>query len=179
MVSVLSRVCRAYELRVDHVELDPVATRMIDERAGRRIRLIAHEPDHRDEAEYRDKLAQTMADNDFPDDSDVIFVEVHGHRPVRLRDRAAGPRQRGRHDRFPVLSLASSSVPTALAALLLEIRDRSRRRPHIYFEWTEGSPGRNFLRYLAFGQGAIASVTREILRRQEPDPRRRPHVHAG
>ncbi|GAB3957383.1 hypothetical protein GCM10027614_72750 [Micromonospora vulcania] len=42
------------------------------------------------------------------------------------------------HGRYPVLSLASSSVPNALAALLLEIRDRSRRRPHIYFEWTEG-----------------------------------------
>ena len=41
------------------------------------------------------------------------------------------------HDRFPVLSLASSSVPSALAALLLEIRDRSRRRPRIYFEWSE------------------------------------------
>ncbi|MEU1396231.1 amino acid transporter [Micromonospora zamorensis] len=178
VVSVLSRLSRAYELRVSQVELDPVATRMIDERTGRRIRLIAHDPDRRDVAEYRAKLAQTMADNDFPDDSDVIFVEVHVTDPSDFETELL-VRGSMADDRFPVLSLASSSVPTALAALLLEIRDRSRRRPHIYFEWSEGSPGRNILRYLAFGQGAIASVTREILRRQEPDPRRRPHVHAG
>ncbi|RAO58979.1 hypothetical protein ONO86_00115 [Micromonospora noduli] len=178
LVSVLSRLMRAYELRVDHVELDHTAARMIDERAGRRIRLIAHEPDRRDEAEYRAKLAQTMADNDFPNDGDVIFVEVTVTDPSDFETELL-VRGSVADDRFPVLSLASSSVPTALAALLLEIRDRSRRRPHIYFEWSEGGPTRNFLRYLAFGQGAIASVTREILRRQEPDPHRRPHVHAG
>ncbi|RAO05759.1 amino acid transporter [Micromonospora noduli] len=178
LVSVLSRLMRAYELRVDHVELDHAAARMIDERAGRRIRLIAHEPDRRDEAEYRAKLAQTMADNDFPNDGDVIFVEVTVTDPSDFETELL-VRGSVADDRFPVLSLASSSVPTALAALLLEIRDRSRRRPHIYFEWSEGGPTRNFLRYLAFGQGAIASVTREILRRQEPDPHRRPHVHAG
>ncbi|MET8201951.1 amino acid transporter [Micromonospora taraxaci] len=178
VVSLLSRLSRAFELRVDHVELDPVATRMIDGRDGRRIRLIAHEPDGRGEAEYRAKLAQTMADNDFPDDSDVLFVEVHVSDPSDFETElvVTGSLADGH---FPVLSLTSSAVPSALAALLLEIRDRTRRRPHIYFEWTEGGPGRNVLRYLAFGQGEIASVTREILRRHEPDPRRRPHVHAG
>ncbi|MFD6565628.1 amino acid transporter [Micromonospora profundi] len=178
LVSALSRVLRAFELRVDRVELDPLAATFVADRAGRRIRLIAHEPGRRDIAEYRDKLAQTSTDNDFPDDSDVVFVEVHVTDPS---DFETGLLVRGSvaHDRFPVLSLASSSVPNALAALLLEIRDRSGRRPHIYFEWTEGGPARNVLRYLAFGQGEIASVTREILRRQEPDPTRRPHVHAG
>ncbi|MEV4764250.1 amino acid transporter [Micromonospora chokoriensis] len=178
VVSLLSRLSRAFELRVDRVELDPVATRMIDGRDGRRIRLIAHEPDGRGEAEYRAKLAQTMADNDFPDDSDVLFVEVHVSDPSDFETElvVTGSVAAGH---FSVLSLTSSAVPNALAALLLEIRDRTRRRPHIYFEWTEGGPGRNVLRYLAFGQGEIAAVTREILRRHEPDPRRRPHVHAG
>ncbi|MGW3889792.1 amino acid transporter [Micromonospora chokoriensis] len=178
VVSLLSRLSRAFELRVDRVELDPVATRMIDGRDGRRIRLIAHEPDGRGEAEYRAKLAQTMADNDFPDDSDVLFVEVHVTDPSDFETElvVTGSVAAGH---FSVLSLTSSAVPNALAALLLEIRDRTRRRPHIYFEWTEGGPGRNVLRYLAFGQGEIAAVTREILRRHEPDPRRRPHVHAG
>ncbi|MCZ7428576.1 hypothetical protein O7607_22805 [Micromonospora sp. WMMA1949] len=68
-------------------------------------------------------------------------------------------------------------MPNALAALLLHIRDLTHRRPHVYFEWTEGNPAGNFLRYPIFGQGEIASVTREILRRQEPDPTRRPRAH--
>ena len=37
----------------------------------------------------------------------------------------------------------------------------------------------SFLRYLVLGQGEVAPVTREILRRAEPDRACRPHVHVG
>ena len=35
------------------------------------------------------------------------------------------------------------------------------------------------LRFILWGSGAVAPVTREILRRAEPGWSRRPHVHAG
>ncbi|SBT51367.1 APC family permease [Micromonospora auratinigra] len=177
-VSLLSRLFRAFELRVATVELDPVARQFIADCARRRIRLIAHESASRDPAEYRDKLAQIVKDNDFPTDADVIFVEVTVTDPSDFETElhVSGAVL---HGRYRVLRLASSSVPNALAALLLHIRDLTHRRPHIYFEWTEGNPAGNFLRYLIFGQGEIAPVTREILRREEPNRSRRPHVHAG
>jgi len=177
-VSLLSRVYRAFELRVTNVDTDVVAERFITDCARRTIRLIANEPDRRDAAEYRAKLAQIAADNDVPDRNDVIFVEVEVTDPSDFETEL---RVRGcvEHNRYRVLRLSSSSVPNALAALLLHIRDATGRRPHIYFEWTEGNPAVNFLRYLAFGQGEVAPVTREMLRQHEPDRARRPHVHAG
>jgi hypothetical protein len=155
-----------------------VAERFINDCARRTIRLIANEPDRRDAAEYRAKLAQIAADNDVPDRNDVIFVEVEVTDPSDFETEL---RVRGyvEHNRYRVLRLSSSSVPNALAALLLHISDATGRRPHIYFEWTEGYPAVNFLRYLAFGQGEVAPVTREMLRQHEPDRARRPHVHAG
>ena len=61
------------------------------------------------------------------------------------------------------------SVPNALAALLLRHPRPDRVRPHIYFEWTEGNPVLNLLRFLLFGVGEVAPITREVLRRAEPD----------
>ncbi|MFF5297665.1 amino acid transporter [Paractinoplanes globisporus] len=178
VVSLLSRIYRAFELRVSHIDADEVALGFLRECGRRQIRLVANEPDRRDAREYSDKIAQILADNDMADDRDVIFVEVT---VTDASDFETDLHVRGEvmHHRYRVLSLASSSVPSALAALLLWIRDTSHRRPHIYFEWTEGNPFANVIRYLIFGQGEVAPVTREILRQAEPDRQRRPHVHVG
>ena len=178
LVSFLSRLYRAFELRVTHIEADEVTLGFLRECGRRQIRLVANEPDQRDDREYREKIAQILADNDMADDRDVIFVEVT---VTDASDFETELHVRGEvlHHRFRVLSMASSSVPSALAALLLWIRDSTHRRPHIYFEWTEGNPVANFARYLIFGQGEVAPVTREMLRQAEPDRVRRPHVHVG
>jgi hypothetical protein len=178
VVSLLSRLYRAFDLRVTNIEADEVATTFLRECGRRKVRLIANEPDRRDAREYSEKIAQILADNDMADDHDIIFVEVT---VVDASDFETELHVHGEvlHHRYRVFAMESTSVPSALAALLLHIRDVTRRRPHIYFEWTEGNPIANFVRYLIFGQGEVAPVTREVLRRAEPDRNRRPHVHVG
>ncbi|MFF8972562.1 amino acid transporter [Streptomyces sp. NPDC014995] len=177
LVSFLSRLARAFELRVTSVTLDDMAERFVRDVASRKIRFIANEPDQRDQAEYRDKIEQIREDNDVPGE-DFVFVEVTVGDPSEFE---AGLTVRGEilHNRYRVLTLESSSIPNALAALLLHVRDTTGCTPHIYFEWTEGNPFANFLRFFLFGQGEVAPVTREVLREAEPDRVRRPRVHTG
>ncbi|WP_031004733.1 APC family permease [Streptomyces sp. NRRL F-5727] len=178
LISLLSRLGRAFELRVTHVELDDMAERFIRDVASRTPRFIANEPDNRDAEEYRSKKDQIRADNDLPGTEDFVFIEVTVTDPSEFE---AGLTVRGEvmHGRYRVLTVESSSVPNALAALLLHARDMTGVRPHVYFEWTEGNPFANFLRFFLFGQGEIAPVTREILREAESDRDRRPRVHVG
>ncbi|MFJ8600073.1 amino acid transporter [Streptomyces shenzhenensis] len=178
LVSLLSRLARAFELRVTSVTLDGMAERFVRDMASRKIRFIANEPDRRDKAEYRDKIEQIRQDNDLPEQEDFVFVEVTVTDPSEFE---AGLAVHGEvlHNRYRVMTLESASIPNALAALLLHVRDSTGCTPHIYFEWTEGNPFANFLRFFLFGQGEVAPVTREVLREAEPDRRRRPRVHTG
>ena len=61
-------------------------------------------------------------------------------------------------------------MANSIAALLLYTRDQTDKLPLVYFSWTEGNPAVNVLRYLIFGDGEVAPVTREVLRHAEPDP---------
>jgi hypothetical protein len=62
---------------------------------------------------------------------------------------------------------------------MLRIRDETGLRPHLHFQWSEGNPLAHMLRYVMFGTGEIAPVTREVLRQAEEDLTRRPVVHVG
>jgi hypothetical protein len=178
VVSILSRVKRVFELRATEIDFDATSQVFVRDCARRTIRLVAHEPGVRDVDEYVGKIRELRRDHDLPVDPDVIFVEVT---VVDASDFEGRLHVRGEvlHQRYRVMTVTAPSVPNALAALALRIRDDSGARPHIYFEWTEGNPVQQFLRFLLFGQGEVAPVTREVLRRAEPDPALRPHVHVG
>ncbi|WP_329100400.1 amino acid transporter [Micromonospora sp. NBC_01699] len=176
--SILSRVFRATELRVSGVRLDPVAQRYLAEVVERgEIHIIANEPNERDETEYREKEAEQRHDNHIPDGEPVLFLEVTVRDPSEFESEliVTGEERFG----YRILRLEGASIANAIAGLLLHVRDTTGKLPHIYFAWTEGNPLMYLLRYLFFGDGEVAPLTREVLRQAEPDRRRRPLVHVG
>jgi hypothetical protein len=69
------------------------------------------------------------------------------------------------------------SIPNAIAALLIYFRDLTGSLPHAYFGWTEGNPIFYLFRFIFLGEGDVAPVTHEILRRAIPDRHMRPFIH--
>lgn len=80
---------------------------------------------------------------------------------------------------FKILRCNSPAIPNAIAAILMHLRAETNTIPHAYFGWTEGNPLAYVFKYIFFGEGETAPVTREILRELERDPERRPRIHVG
>ncbi|GGG15645.1 amino acid transporter [Rhodococcoides trifolii] len=178
LISFLSRVNRAFELRATSIEFDSTAQRFIDEtcRLGT-VEIVAHDADRLDVDEYTEKARQQRADSHLSDSAPILFLEVNVVDSSDFStDLYVHGRQRGPHR---VLWVNSPAVPNSIAAVLLAIRDDTGINPNVYFEWSEGNPLINLLRFLFIGAGEVAPVTREVLRRAEKDLSRRPRVHVG
>jgi hypothetical protein len=175
--SLISRVLRSTELRIQGVVPDRRAEVFIRDVGQAPVRLIANRPGTGDPEEYASKLREARESHHLPLDEPVLFLEV---RPGDVSDfrgtlSVTGADVAGHR----VLRCESPAIPNAIAALLLFLRDRTGKIPHAYFGWTEGNPIAYLLKFLAFGEGDTAPVTREVLRQTEPDPLRRPRIHVG
>jgi hypothetical protein len=175
--SLVSRVWRSTELRVEQVEMDETAHRFIAEANQDTIRLIANRLNVGDIEEYSLKEREVREDNHIPAKDPVLFLEVQ---IVDASEFADIVRVRGvTVGNYRVLRAESAAVPNAIAAILLYTRDQTGKLPHAYFGWVEGNPVQYLLRFILFGEGDIAVVTREVLRKAEKDPELRPAIHVG
>lgn len=178
VVSLVSRVWRTLELRVAGVQMDDTARRFVEEtiRNGQ-IALVPNHPDALDQEEYDRAEADARRDHDIAPDVPLLFLEVYVRDPSAFTDalKVEGIEVAGHR----VLRAEGTAVPNGIAALLMYLRDNYHVRPHAYFNWSEGNPLLFLIRYVLSGQGDIAPVTREVLRQAEPDPRKRPAIHAA
>lgn len=176
--SLVSRVWRSTELRVPQIVVDDTARRLIAEASeGDAIHIIANHPDERNSREYLLKEREQREDNNIPYGAPVLFLEVtvsdasEFAPTLNVRGEVVG--------RYRILRTNGASVANAIAAILLWLRDETGKRPHIYFGWTEGNPLKYLAKYILFGEGDIAPLTHEVLRRAEADPAKRPAIHLG
>ena len=176
--SFISRVLRSTEVRIDRIELDDVANRFIEEADSEgEIRIVTNRRETGDMAEYRFKEHEKRIDNHIPSSDPVLFYEIETGDASEFKGRL---KIRGIDiDGYRILRTQAPAVPNAIAAFLLYLRDRTGKIPHVYFGWSEGNPIMYLARYVLFGEGDTAPVTREILRQAEHDPELRPNVHVG
>jgi hypothetical protein len=176
--SLISRVWRTTELRVEKITLDDEAQRFINEMdAQGELRIIANQPRRCDDAEYSRREADQREDNNIPSNEPIVFLEIY------VRDASDFSADLNIHGfnvgRHRVLRGESAAVANAIAGFLLYLREDKGKIPHAYFNWTEGNPLLYLLHYVLSGEGDVAPVTREVLRKAEPNAQRRPAIHAG
>jgi hypothetical protein len=178
-ISFLSRIWRMLELRVEEIVIDNVALELIDEISGgdKLIRIIPNFPEERNEVEYQREEQEARDDHQIPVDEDVLFFEVYITDPSEFSGKMVIKGYR--YGKYRVLRAQATAIPNAIAAFLIWVWNRTGKRPHAYLNWTEGNPIVKMLTFLLFGKGENAPVTREILRRIERDPDKRPVIHSA
>ncbi|HEY0447662.1 amino acid transporter [Actinophytocola sp.] len=179
VVSLISRVTRTTELRVDKIEFDETARSFITDNIEHdgRLDLVANKRQRGDKAEYDAKEAEQRGLNPLPGAADVLFLEIDVVDPSEFSHvlQVRGVEVGGHR----ILRASSPAAPNAIAAILLALRDATGMRPRAHFEWSEGNPLAHLFRYLLLGQGDTPPVVREIIRQHERDPHKRPGIHVG
>jgi len=178
VASFVSRAMRTTEVRIEKIELDDTAAQFLREVASEGdIRIVTNRRETGDVTEYRFKEHEKRVDNHIPSADPILFYEIDIGDASEFTGKLkiCGADIGG----YRILRTKAPAVPNAIAALLLNIRDTTNRIPHVYFGWSEGNPVKYLIRYILFGEGDTAPVTREILRQAEPDPELRPSVHVG
>ncbi len=175
--SFVSRALRSTELRVEKIEFDDKAKEFVNELAQGELRIVTNRRESGDVEEYRFKEHEKRVDNHIPASDPILFYEIElgdaSEFKGKLKIRGVDV------DGYKILRTHAPAVPNAIAALLMHLRDKTGKIPHVYFGWSEGNPISYLIRYILFGEGDTAPVTREILRQAEEDPERRPNVHVG
>jgi hypothetical protein len=175
--SLVSRALRATELRVTSVVFDEAANQILDSDDDQIIRVVAHRPGNGTAAEYDQKANSTRTCHHLSPTEQIIFVEVE---PGDVSEFTGALEIHGLYvGKHQVLRTKSPAIPNAIAAVLLKISERTGRLAHVYFGWTEGNPVGYLFRFMFLGEGDVAPITREVLRKNIPDPARRPNVHVS
>uniref|UniRef100_Q027M6 Putative amino acid transporter n=1 Tax=Solibacter usitatus (strain Ellin6076) TaxID=234267 RepID=Q027M6_SOLUE len=176
LTSLISRALRSTELRICAVEFDHAARALLAADEDQLIRVIARRPRPAESEQLLDEADRAMRFNHCLEPNDQLyFLEVERGDASEFTDtlRVTGERV-GAH---AVLRASSPVVANAIAALLIELERTTGKLPHAYFSWTEGNPVINLIRFLILGEGDVAPICHEVLRRAVPDPAHRPIIH--
>lgn len=176
VTAIVSRALRATEPRFDGFAFADEATRARWQEVNKlefQV-LVPHDP-HK--GTLRDKNDEVRRTHRLGEDTPIIFIEVTVGDPSEF---AQTPLMSLVHEGGQEVIRVSqaSSVAHAIAAVALSFRDVGRP-PELHFAWSEQSAVGANIGFLLFGQGNLPALVRELIRKAEPDPARRPRVVVG
>jgi hypothetical protein len=177
VTSLVSRALRSTELRITAVEIDEKAKALLAQDEDSVIRLIARAP-RLESAEQLDAIDREIREfHNLEENERLYFFEVGRGDASEFEStlRVTGKRV----GKYAVLYATSVVVPNAIAAILIHLEKTTGKVPHAYFKWHEGNPVGNVFQFLFFGEGDVAPVAHEVLRRAVPDINRRPVIHVS
>jgi hypothetical protein len=177
ITSLISRAMRSTELRIRSVELDKEAAAMLAEDEDQVIHLVARRPHVETEEAFDLVEHEVRRIHNLDPEERVYFLEIERGDVSEFTSalRVTGARL-GKHS---ILRAQSPVVANAIAALLIHLEKTTGQTPHGYFKWTEGNPIGNLVRFLILGEGDVAPVAHEVLRRAIPDAKHRPVIHVS
>ena len=175
--SLVSRAMRSTELRITDILLDEQAQAMLTEGGHQVLHLIARKPRPETEEDLDEAEERIRRQYNLKPDERMYFLEIERGDTSTFESnlRVAGDRV-GKHY---VLRASSPVVANAVAAFLIHLEEMTGKAPHAYFVWTKGNPVGNVFRFLFLGQGDVAPLAHEVIRRAVPDQARQPCIYVS
>ena len=171
--SFVSRIMRSRELRFGGFRMADAQSKLLWDtiRDLDLTVLVPHRPGRRT---LQEKEQSIRREHRIPRDLMVVFVEVE---KADASDFAPQPiiTVRQEQGRYVLKVSEAASTSHTLAALALEMA-RVGRPPEIHFGWTDETPWSGTLGFLLFGEGNVPWMVRELIRRAEPNPAKRPLI---
>jgi len=165
----VDRLRRLFGADPTAVEFDRVAQGIVAAAADRgHVRIIAVKPGPETTGSVQQGARTPLAS------PHAIFLEVTRGRGPCDRLLVRGECSYG----YQILKVEAAKPGLAIASVLLGVHDLTGMTSRVDFSWPEGSHAGNLLRFLLFGTGNVAGVTREILHRNISGPLR-PRVHVS
>jgi hypothetical protein len=174
--SMASRVLRSTELRFIRFEFVDDESRVLWDTLKylEFPVLVPHRPGRRSLTNKEEDIRRIHR---LPPDVPIVYIEAQAGDASEFYQT---PRMQiiQEEGRFIIRVSRSVSIAHVIAAVALEL-SKHGRPPEIHFGWSDEMPLAANVRFVLFGEGNVPWLVRELIRRAEPDPDRRPRVVIG
>jgi hypothetical protein len=175
-ISFYSRLRRSTELRFQGFEFANIESRFLWD-SLKHLEfpvLVPHRPGTR-ELEKKEQVIRKR--HRLAEDVPIVFIEAEVGDPSEFQQMPL-MEIRESEGRFIIAVNRCVSVAHVIATIALEL-SRFSSPPEVHFGWSDESPLAASAGFLLFGEGNVPWMVRELIRRAEPDRKKRPQVFIG